>query len=102
MRSKRRDFCRKTDQGRWLRPYVCDSAEDDTKMMTTRNLSRRLERLETRAPTVDRLRSVRVNFVGADGSVSNSLLFEPGKPPKNIPASAATSEAPQRLKARRW
>jgi hypothetical protein len=69
--------------------------------MTIRNLSRRLERLEARAPTVDQLRSVRINFVDAGGSVTSSLLFEPGEAPANIPASAATSEAQQPLKARR-
>ena len=65
--------------------------------MTIRDLSRRLERLEARTPTVDQLRSVKINFVGADGSVTSSLLFEPGKPPTKVPASAA----PQPLRRRR-
>jgi hypothetical protein len=64
--------------------------------MTTRNLSRRLERLEARVPTVDQLPSVKINFVGVDGSVSSSLLFEPGKPSTKVPASAA----PQPLRTR--
>jgi hypothetical protein len=67
--------------------------------MTTRNLSRRLERLEARAPRMDQLRSVRINFVDPDGSVSSSLLFEPGKPSTMVPASAATPEAQQPSKA---
>ena len=70
--------------------------------MTTRNLSRRLERLEARAPTVDQLRSVRINFVGVDERVTSSLLLEPGKPSTKVPASAATFEAQQPLKKRRW
>jgi hypothetical protein len=68
--------------------------------MTIRNLSRRLERLEARVPTVDQLPSVRINFVGADGSVSSTLLFEPGRPPTKIPAGAETSEAQQSLTTR--
>ena len=64
--------------------------------MTTRNLSRRLERLEARAPSVDELRSVLINFLDADGSVTSSLLFEPGKPSMKVPASAA----PQPFRAR--
>jgi hypothetical protein len=64
--------------------------------MTIRNLSRRLERLEARAPSVDELRSVLINFLDADGSVTSSLLFEPGKPPTKMPASAA----PQPLRTR--
>jgi hypothetical protein len=69
--------------------------------MTARNLSRRLERLEARAPTVDQLRSVKINFVGADGYVSSSLMFEPGKPSTRISASGATSGAQQPMKTRR-
>jgi hypothetical protein len=57
--------------------------------------------LEARAPSVDELRSVLINFLDADGSVTSSLLSEPGKLPTNIPASAATSEAPRPLKTRR-
>jgi len=68
--------------------------------MTTRNLSRRLERLEARAPTVDQLRSVRINFVGADGSVSRSLLVEPDKPSTSFQASAAPSETQKPLTTR--
>jgi hypothetical protein len=70
--------------------------------MTTRNLSRRLERLEARAQSVEELRSVLINFVDPDGSVTSSLLLEPGKPSTDIPASAATSEALRPFKRRYW
>jgi hypothetical protein len=44
-----------------------------------------------------------VNFLDIpEGSVSSSLLFEPGKPPMGIPAIAASSETPPPLNARRW
>jgi hypothetical protein len=66
--------------------------------MTTRSLSRRLERLEARAPSVEERRSVLIEFVGADGSVASSLLLEPSRAPTKIPA---TSESPQPL-TRRW
>jgi hypothetical protein len=69
--------------------------------MTTRNLSRRLERLEVRAPSVGQPVSVLVNFVDANGCVTSSLLLEPGKPSTKIPASAATAEAQQPFKTRR-
>jgi hypothetical protein len=65
--------------------------------MTTRNLSRRLERLEARVPSVDQLRSVLINFLDADGSVTSSLLLEPGKPPTKVPACAAPQPMRTRL-----
>jgi len=70
--------------------------------MMTRNLSRRLERLEAHAPSVEDLRSVLINFVGPDGCVTSSLLLEPGEPSTKVPASAATSENPQPLTTRCW
>lgn len=69
--------------------------------MTTRNLSRRLERLEARTPSVGQPLSVLINFVGGDGCVTSALLLEPDKPPTRIPANAAPSAAQQRLTARR-
>jgi hypothetical protein len=53
--------------------------------MTIRNLSRRLERLEARVPTVDQLRLVRINFVGADGSVSSTASVRTRQTPDEDP-----------------
>ena len=68
--------------------------------MTTRNLSRRLERLEAPAPSVDQLRSVLINFLDADGSVTSSLLLEPGKPSTKVPAGDACSKRTDRPQSR--
>jgi len=68
--------------------------------MTTRNLSRRLERLEARAQSVEELRSVLINFVDPDGSVTSSLLLEPGKPSTKVPASDACSKRIDRPQSR--
>jgi hypothetical protein len=68
--------------------------------MTIINLSRRLERLEARAPSMEAMRSVLINFVGPDGSVTSSLLLEPGKPSTKVPAGDACSKRIDRPQSR--
>ncbi|MGA2435867.1 MAG: hypothetical protein ABSG25_11335 [Bryobacteraceae bacterium] len=73
--------------------------------MTNRNLTRRLERLEARAAVVDQRITFVLRLVDPDGSVTESLVLEPGKPPVRIPVSVGglhearrltTDNAPQR------
>ena len=50
--------------------------------MLTRNISRRLERLETRSAEIDRRKTFEMllHFVESDMSVSSTLLLRTGQP----------------------
>jgi hypothetical protein len=59
--------------------------------MIGRRLSARLERLEAHSLASFRTVSFVIDLVAPDGRVTESLVLEPGKPLRKIPASAAAS-----------